>query len=88
MSRIDRFGRSTLAGVIAVGLIVVALIAAAVRTLATGQLHYSNYWGGKVFAPFAFFIAVIIVVGVVISRIRGEKPPTKLRGRAARKARH
>jgi hypothetical protein len=30
---------------------------------------------------------MIIVIGVVISKLRGEKPSPKLRGRAARKAR-
>ena len=87
MSFIDRFGRSRTAGSIALGLLVIGLLAGAIRALTAGKLHYANYWGGYVFAPFVLAIVGIIVAGLAISLLRGEKPPRKLRGKAARKAR-
>jgi hypothetical protein len=33
-------------------------------TLALGKLHYSNYWGGAVFAPFAIFVTLLILIVV------------------------
>jgi hypothetical protein len=34
-------------------------------TLLLGYLHYRNYWGGAVFAPFALLIGVIAVAFAV-----------------------
>jgi hypothetical protein len=31
-------------------------------TLLSGKLHYQNYWHGPVFAPFAVFVGVLIIV--------------------------
>jgi hypothetical protein len=31
-------------------------------TLLSGKLHYQNYWHGPVFAPFALFVGVLIIV--------------------------
>ena len=86
MRTFGSFGRSRIA---AVGgtLLVVALLAGAIGTLATGKLHYRNYWGGQVFAPFVLVIVAILIVYGVRSRFGHRKPPAKLRGRAARKSR-
>ena len=86
MGTFDRIGRSTLAGA-GVALVVVSLVVAAIGTLAEGKLHYSNYWGGRVFAPIVLVIVALIIVGGVVSFFRRHEPPSKLRGRAARKAR-
>jgi len=38
-------------------------------TLLRGQLHYPNYWGGAVFAPFALLIgALAIFIAIVQGR--------------------
>jgi hypothetical protein len=39
-------------------------------TLLLGQLHYKNYWGGAVFAPFALLIGVIAVAFAIRARRR------------------
>jgi hypothetical protein len=39
-------------------------------TLLLGQLHYKNYWGGAVFAPFALLIGVIAVAFAIRVRRR------------------
>ncbi len=39
----------------------VCLIAFASLTLREGRLHYSNYWGGSVFAPFAIFGGALMI---------------------------
>jgi hypothetical protein len=31
-------------------------------TLLSGKLHYQNYWHGPVFAPFALFVGMLIIV--------------------------
>ncbi len=87
MSFIDRFGRSRVVEVIVCVVLILGLTAAAVGTLVAGKLHYSNYWGGRVFAPFVLVVVIIVVAGLLASFLRREKPPKKLRGRAARKAR-
>lgn len=87
MSFIDRFGRSRVAGFAAVSLVVLALVAAAIRALAMGEADYTNYWGGRVFAPFALLIAAFIIGLGIYSYIHGDQPPKKLRGREARKQR-
>src|SRR5688572_11908882 len=86
MSFIDRFGRSAV-GKFAGALVVLALVAGVVRALTAGRLHYTNYWGGYIFAPFVLAIVAIIIFGLVRSYVRGDPPPKSLRGRAARKAR-
>lgn len=37
-------------------------------TLAGQQLHYSNWWGGAVFAPFALAVGLSAVVVAVVAR--------------------
>ena len=39
-------------------------------TLLLGRLHYRNYWGGAVFAPFALLIGVIAVAFAIRIRRR------------------
>ena len=39
-------------------------------TLLLGQLHYKNYWGDAVFAPFALLIGVIAVAFAIRARRR------------------
>lgn len=34
-------------------------------TLASGKLHYSNWWGGQVFAPFAIFGGTIALIAAI-----------------------
>jgi hypothetical protein len=41
-------------------------------TLLLGRLHYRNYWGGAVFAPFALLIGVIAIVFAIPIRRRGD----------------
>jgi hypothetical protein len=41
-------------------------------TLLLGRLHYINYWGGAVFAPFALLIGVIAIVFAIPIRRRGD----------------
>jgi len=53
---IHRFGFSLM------GLMFIAMGALA---LLRGKTHYENYWGGPVFAPFAIFIGLLFLVGVV-----------------------
>jgi hypothetical protein len=40
----------------AIGVIGVMIFALGALTLLGGRQHYSNYWGGAVFAPFALVI--------------------------------
>jgi hypothetical protein len=37
-------------------------MATGMLTLLQGKLHYSNYWGAPVFAPFAILIGILLVV--------------------------
>jgi hypothetical protein len=47
----------------ATGLLVILL---GVSALLRGSLHYANWWGGAVFAPFAILIGAMAVgVGVI-----------------------
>jgi hypothetical protein len=51
-----------------VGLIVICLGAG---SLALGHLHYANYWGGVVFAPYALLIGgLTILIAIVQGRGR------------------
>jgi len=86
MGTFSRIARSRWGAVPSV-LVVLSLVVSAITTLVKGDLHYINYWGGRVFAPFALLILLLGIVGVVVSKIRKTLPPQKLRGRAARKAR-
>jgi hypothetical protein len=42
-------------------------------TLASGKLHYRNWWGGPVYAPFAIIAGIIAAVAAVRGKpFRGE----------------
>lgn len=64
-----------------------SLILAGLRALGSGQLHYPNYWGSPVFAPFAIAIGVAVLILLVVKWRTLNEPSPKLRGRAARRAR-
>jgi hypothetical protein len=46
----------------------VLVIGAGSFTLAAGKLHYPNWWGGPVFAPFAIFGGIIALVAAIRGR--------------------
>lgn len=51
---------------VALGLVIVLL---GVSALLRGNLHYSNWWGGAVFAPFAILIGSMAVgIGLTARR--------------------
>jgi membrane protein implicated in regulation of membrane protease activity len=41
------------------------LIVSAGAAIIAGRLNYQNYWGGVVFAPFAIFFDLLILVAVL-----------------------
>jgi hypothetical protein len=43
----------------------VLVIGAGCLTLALGKLHYANWWGGPVFAPFAIIVGTIALVAAI-----------------------
>jgi fatty acid desaturase len=47
----------------------VLILCFGVGNLAAGRLHYSNWWGGAVFAPFAVVIGTMaIMIALVVRR--------------------
>jgi hypothetical protein len=46
-----------------VGLIIISV---GVGSLAQGHLHYANYWGGAVFAPYAIGGGLLIIAVAVL----------------------
>jgi hypothetical protein len=52
-----------------VGLIIISL---GVGSLAQGHLHYANYWGGAVFAPYAIG-GGLLVIAVAFLKGRGRE---------------
>jgi len=42
----------------------IVLIATGTFALLTGEIHYGNYWGAPVFAPFAIFIGLLTLIAV------------------------
>lgn len=82
-----KLSERTPVAVAVVVLLGVSLILAGAAELLGGGLHYRNYWGGHVFAPFAIGAGLILFVIAVFGwRRANERPPT-LRGKAARRAR-
>ena len=49
-------------GRVMLGLMGIVIISLGSRTLTQGKLHYSNWWGGAVFAPFAIIVGAMVVV--------------------------
>ena len=43
----------------------VLVIGAGSFTLASGKLHYQNYWGGYVFSPFAIAVGIVALIAAI-----------------------
>jgi len=67
-------------------LVGLSLIAAGARPLLTGDLFYSNYWGGPVFGPLAIAIGMFCLYLAVFRWRKLAQRPERLKGRAARRA--
>jgi hypothetical protein len=46
------------------GFVGLVLIATGALALLTGETHYANFWGAPVFAPFAIFGGLLLLVAV------------------------
>jgi hypothetical protein len=44
------------------------LVGMGTLNLSAGRLHYRNYWGAPVFAPFAILIGVLVLIGAFTYR--------------------
>lgn len=66
-----------------------ALILSGIRAFVVGTLHYRNYWGGAVFAPLAILAGLLLLVLATVKWRKFTEPaePSKLKGKAARRAR-
>jgi hypothetical protein len=47
---------------VVLGLLGLMVLGWGVLTLFGGRLHYSNVWGGMMFAPFALLIGILVIV--------------------------
>jgi hypothetical protein len=47
---------------IVLGFLGLMVLGSGLFTLLGGMLHYSNVWGGMMFAPFALLIGILVVV--------------------------
>ena len=52
-------------GRVALAFLGVVVISLGTLTLASGRLHYSNWWGGQVFAPFAIVGGMIALTAAI-----------------------
>jgi hypothetical protein len=63
------------------GVAAALLVGGGTLTRLTGKLHYSNYWGGNVFAPFAIVVGLILLFMAILGpglktyRTREAPPP-------------
>lgn len=73
-------------GVLVCGFIGLAVVIMGIATLGRGQLHYQNYWGGEVFAPFAIIIGVAFAVVCAWKWKSIVRPSKQLKGKARRDA--
>ena len=77
-------------GVLFCGTLGLTIVLFGIGTLLRGQVHYQNYWGGEVFAPFAIVLgSVFAVVGAWKWRTlftTEPKPVAKLSRKARRAA--
>lgn len=55
---------------VALGFVGLMVFATGVLSLMAGRLHYSNYWGGAVFAPYAIIVGGMLMVGMILMRRR------------------
>jgi hypothetical protein len=68
-------------------LVSISLILTGVAAVQDRRLHYPNYWGGSVFAPFAIVLGIAVFV-IVIAKWRSlNQTRPRPRGRAARRQR-
>jgi hypothetical protein len=49
-------------GALLLGFVGFWIVILGATTLLLGRLHYANYWGGAVFAPFALIVGVLAIV--------------------------
>lgn len=54
------------------GIIGILLILVGVYSLHKGHFHYYNYWGGAVFAPYAIFGGILILLLVIFKWIKAK----------------
>lgn len=48
------------------------ILSIGVSTLGFGSLHYSNWWGGMVFAPFAILVGLAAIGVALVARRKQE----------------
>jgi hypothetical protein len=51
-----------------VGILSLILVVSGALSLMAGHLHYPNYWGGMVFAPFAVLVGAVAILGMIFMR--------------------
>ncbi len=71
MKNVEKSGR------IFIGFFGVILLFMGVTHVLRGDLNYSNYWGGVVFAPFAIVVGVLLLFIVVFKWDSFEDSKTK-----------
>src|SRR4029450_6315092 len=86
MTTAKRVLRSERLGRVIFVLAALSLIGAGARSLLTGDLFYSNYWGGPVFGPLAIAIGVFCLYLAALHWRDIAHRPEHLKGRAARRA--
>jgi quinol-cytochrome oxidoreductase complex cytochrome b subunit len=67
----------------------IILILGGVAALKEGRIHYANYWGGVVFAPFAIVLGLFLLSMAILQwkNLTRRNDSRKLKGKAARLAR-
>jgi hypothetical protein len=78
--------RSERLGRVIFTLVALSLILAGVLALLRGDLFYSSYWGGPVFAPLATAIGVFCLYLSLFRWRKLAQRPERFKGRAARRA--
>lgn len=69
MRKFDRGMRSFSRGKrVALGFLGFIVLATGVVTLMAGRLHYGNYWGAAVFAPFSVVVGVVVILVTIFMR--------------------
>lgn len=56
----------------------VFLLISSALSIIAGRLNYNNYWGGVVFAPFAFVIGALMLIIVLRSEKKRSVPTSEL----------
>jgi hypothetical protein len=80
----ERVRQSLWPGRIVLTFLGVSLILTGVAALQGRRLHYPNYWGGSVFAPFAIALGIAVLVIVIAKWHSLNQTGPRLRGKAAR----